>query len=78
MNATDGNATTRILGIDPGLNITGYGVVEFDGHKQVELVEAGVLRGGSSRKPLGRRLLDLQQAMADVIKALTPDVVAME
>lgn len=78
MTSTDGNPATRILGIDPGLNITGYGVVEFDGHRQVSLVEAGVLRGGNSKKPLGTRLLALQQGMTDVIKALQPNVVALE
>jgi crossover junction endodeoxyribonuclease RuvC len=34
----------RILGIDPGLNTTGYGVVELV-DRQVRLVEAGVVRG---------------------------------
>ena len=34
----------RILGIDPGLNTTGYGVIEV-ADRQVRLVEAGVVRG---------------------------------
>ena len=34
----------RVLGIDPGLNTTGYGVLDFVG-KQPRLVEAGVVRG---------------------------------
>ena len=34
----------RILGIDPGLNITGYGVLEVGGGR-IRLVEAGVIRG---------------------------------
>ncbi len=38
----------RVLGIDPGLNITGYGVLES--HAQtIKLVEAGVIRGGAAR-----------------------------
>ena len=36
--------THRILGIDPGLNITGYGVLEI-GDGPPQLCEAGVIRG---------------------------------
>ncbi len=70
--------TTRVLGIDPGLNITGYGVVEFDGRQQITVVEAGVLRGGSAKKELGQRLINLQTGLADVIQSLKPTQVAME
>ena len=34
----------RILGIDPGLNVTGYGVLDVAGNVP-RLVEAGVVRG---------------------------------
>ena len=44
----------RILGIDPGLNITGYGVLEFS-PAGVKLCEAGVIRG-RSKKSLTARL----------------------
>jgi len=33
----------RVLGIDPGLNITGYGILDVD-NGQVKVVEAGVIR----------------------------------
>ena len=35
--------TKRILGIDPGLNVTGYGVLDIAGNS-FNLVEAGVVR----------------------------------
>ncbi|MEM1304264.1 MAG: crossover junction endodeoxyribonuclease RuvC, partial [Planctomycetota bacterium] len=35
----------RILGVDPGLNVTGYGVVDAE-RQSIRLVEAGVVRGG--------------------------------
>ncbi len=35
---------SRVLGIDPGLNITGYGVLEIGGGPP-RLCEAGVVRG---------------------------------
>ena len=59
----------RILGIDPGLNITGYGVLEADGGR-LRLCEAGVVRGKSrglahqtaGRNPRGRGRSDCQLA----------------
>ena len=45
----------RILGVDPGLEITGYGVLE-PAAGGPRLVEAGVVRGGTSSVPLAERL----------------------
>ena len=44
-----------VLGIDPGLNTTGYGVLDF-ASRQPRLVEAGVVRGkrGASLAQSGR------------------------
>jgi crossover junction endodeoxyribonuclease RuvC len=68
----------RILGIDPGLNIAGYGVIETIG-KQVRLLEAGVIRGGSSKSgTLGERIELLYCGLEDVLESLKPDVVAVE
>ena len=40
----------RILGIDPGVNITGYGVLDQRANKLM-IVEAGVIRGGKAELP---------------------------
>ncbi len=66
----------RILGIDPGLNITGYGVLEADGG-QLRLCEAGVVRG-QSRRSLTARLLEIHQGVSEVIAGLQPGVMAVE
>ncbi len=66
----------KILGIDPGLNITGYGVLEIVGG-QPQLVEAGIVRG-KSRGSLTARLKQIHDGVADVIEALHPDVMALE
>jgi len=66
----------RILGIDPGLNITGYGVLEADGGR-LQLCEAGVVRG-KSRGSLTKRLLEIHVGLAEVIAGLKPDVMALE
>jgi len=67
----------RILGIDPGLNITGYGVIEIKGRRP-RVVEAGVIRGPSSRGDLGARLQVIHQAVQEVISALHPAQVSLE
>ncbi len=71
-------AATRVLGIDPGLNITGYGVVDYAATGDVALVEAGILRGGDAKLELGQRLKSLGDGLADVIASLHPTVVACE
>jgi crossover junction endodeoxyribonuclease RuvC len=66
----------RILGIDPGLNITGYGVlVVSDG--RLKLCEAGVIRG-HDRGSLTRRLVEIYDGVRDVIASLEPSVLALE
>ena len=66
----------RILGIDPGLNITGYGVLEADAGR-LRLCEAGVIRG-KSRGSLAKRLIEIHDGVAEVIAGLKPNVMALE
>ncbi len=67
-----------ILGIDPGLRITGYGVVEIATQKPT-LREAGVIRtddGGSF--DMASRLRSLYNGIVEVIDQFHPEVVAVE
>jgi crossover junction endodeoxyribonuclease RuvC len=66
----------RILGIDPGLNITGYGVLEVE-NGRLRLCEAGVVRG-KSRGSLTRRLVEIHEGVSEVIASLHPSVMAIE
>jgi crossover junction endodeoxyribonuclease RuvC len=66
----------RTLGIDPGLNTTGYAVVENRGGR-IELVEAGVIRG-RQRGSLPGRLKEIYDGVCDVIATLTPQALAIE
>lgn len=66
----------RIVGIDPGLNITGYAVIESAG-REVKLVEAGVVRG-KSKGSLAARLQEIYDGVRDVIAELKPTVMALE
>lgn len=81
MNAMTGiqeNQTNQktILGIDPGLNITGYGVVSVR-NSEISIVEAGVVRSKRSDS-LGQRLNSIHDGIDDVIQSLSPDCVALE
>jgi crossover junction endodeoxyribonuclease RuvC len=66
----------RILGIDPGLVATGFGVVERSGASLIHVVHGTVRPPRSS--PLAERLHCLYRALAQVIEEHRPDVVAIE
>jgi crossover junction endodeoxyribonuclease RuvC len=66
----------RILGIDPGLNTTGYGVVDF-ANRRPRLIEAGVVRGKKDAT-LAERVQEIHDGVADVIKSLQPELMAIE
>jgi crossover junction endodeoxyribonuclease RuvC len=66
----------RILGVDPGLNTTGYGVLECLGGK-LRLCEAGVVRG-RTRGSITARVAEIHRGMAEVIAELRPTVMAIE
>lgn len=66
----------RVLGVDPGLAITGYGVVESDGER-VRLVASSAIRT-PARVPLAQRLAQLYDEMAAVLAAHRPAVLAVE
>jgi len=66
----------RILGIDPGLHITGYGLLEATASRP-RLCEAGVVRG-PAKGPLAWRLGEIYQGVVEVIEATHPTVMAIE
>ena len=66
----------RVIGIDPGLNTTGYGVLEV-GPRGPRLIEAGVVRGGSD-KAMSRRVEAIHAGIAGLLAAVEPQAVAIE
>jgi len=69
-------AAVRILGVDPGLNITGYGVLEIT-RGSVRVCEAGVVRG-RTKGSLALRLVEIHEGLTDVITSLCPSTMAIE
>jgi crossover junction endodeoxyribonuclease RuvC len=66
----------RILGVDPGLRITGYGAIEL-GPRDARLIEAGVIAPDPG-DPLERRLGALYDELLAVVLATRPDVMVIE
>ncbi|MBX3245249.1 MAG: crossover junction endodeoxyribonuclease RuvC [Acidobacteria bacterium] len=66
----------RVLGIDPGSETLGWGVVEGTGSKYA-LVEFGTIRS-NSKMPFAERLLAVHKGLSDVIIRHTPDSVSVE
>jgi crossover junction endodeoxyribonuclease RuvC len=67
----------RALGIDPGLVVTGYGVLEQDG-SHIRLVEAGTIDSGDTQSPLQERLRRLFEELDQLLSDHEPDVMALE
>ncbi len=66
----------RILGIDPGLAATGFGVIEQN-HSSFAVVDYGVINT-LSRDPIGLRLKKIYDKITSLVKEFSPDVAAVE
>ena len=69
-------AAVRILGIDPGLGITGYGVLDKEG-SQLVYVASGRVRSNEAQ-PLAERLSTILLGLTEVIGTYAPVEVAVE
>jgi crossover junction endodeoxyribonuclease RuvC len=66
---------TRILGIDPGSRITGYGVIDIDGRSATH-VASGCIR--VQDRPLPERLKVIFEGVTAVVERHRPDEMALE
>lgn len=66
----------RILGIDPGTAITGFGVIDYDGHT-FKFVDAGVIRT-PKEQAMNERLLTVYDEMKELLEEFKPDVMSIE
>ncbi|WP_092617410.1 crossover junction endodeoxyribonuclease RuvC [Roseospirillum parvum] len=66
----------RILGLDPGLRVTGWGLIEAEGNRLAHR-GAGVLRIAEAA-PMAARLADLFEQVSDLIDGQAPHEVAIE
>ena len=66
----------RIIGIDPGLRNTGWGIIAQDGSKLSYVADGAV--HSDADKPLAERLLQIHVQLMDIIRAHEPDEAAIE
>ena len=71
-----GSNAIRILGIDPGLRATGYGLIEQRG-ASLAFVLCGAIKTGAD-KPLAERLAAIHRALTELIEKEQPDEAAIE
>jgi len=65
----------RILGLDPGSRITGYGVVDAGG-REVRYVASGCIRVGDGA--MAGRLLEIHRHVTELVDAYAPGEIAIE
>ena len=70
-------STKKVLGIDPGTGICGFGVVSFTTHKQPHMVTAGII-STPAHTPTADRLLDIYESLNQIIDETQPDEVSIE
>ncbi len=70
------NKNVRILGIDPGTGIVGFGVVDVN-RGSTKFVEAGVIRTPAHQED-SERLLTIYHDLKGIISQYKPDVMAVE
>ncbi len=66
----------RILGIDPGTGILGFGVIEFKNDK-AKIIDAGVIKT-PAHTPLDERLEDIYDSLGEIIQKTNPDSMSIE
>jgi len=67
----------RILGVDPGTGICGFGVIEVPKKGPLKLLDSGVI-STPPHTPLPDRLLDIFDSLHDIISEDKPDCISIE
>ncbi|MFH0800587.1 MAG: crossover junction endodeoxyribonuclease RuvC [Pseudomonadota bacterium] len=66
----------RVLGIDPGSTVTGYGIVELDGNS-IRHLDNGGIRPAAGQS-LAQRLGDIHSSLTSLIKTHRPNIAVVE
>lgn len=66
----------KILGIDPGMAIVGYSLIDYDG-ENVKLLHSGSIQTAKEQKE-SARLLEIFNDMTSIVEMYKPDVAAIE
>ena len=67
----------RIIGIDPGTGILGFGVIEVNARGNLKMITAGVITT-PAHTPLEDRLLEIFDGLTEIIAETNPEVMSIE
>jgi crossover junction endodeoxyribonuclease RuvC len=67
----------RVLGVDPGSRVCGYGVITVEGPRRYRYVECGVLTA-PPRAPAEARLGEIARSLVELVREVAPDALAVE
>jgi crossover junction endodeoxyribonuclease RuvC len=67
----------RVLGIDPGLRVTGFGIIEFT-HQRLKYIASGVVATDSTLQSTPERLGILFNGVSEIIDTYQPEYAAVE
>ena len=67
----------RIIGIDPGTGILGFGVIEVNARGNPKMITAGVITT-PAHTPLEDRLLEIFDGLTEIIAETNPEVMSIE
>ncbi len=68
----------RILGIDPGLRTTGFGVIEVDGHRLAYIASGTITTETAPSQPLPVRLKTIFDGVREITSRYAPDCASVE
>ena len=66
----------RVLGLDPGLRHTGWGVIDVDGNRLTHVADG--VASAPTDLPIGERLVVLFRQLGEVLERFRPDEAAVE
>ncbi len=66
-----------IIGIDPGTNVTGYGIIECEG-KKMKLIGCGVIKLGKAEISHPEKLKKIFERVSSLVKEFAPSEMALE
>jgi crossover junction endodeoxyribonuclease RuvC len=66
----------KVIGVDPGLQVSGYAVIEQN-RNELAIQDAGVIRADTTL-PLEKRLEQIYQDISVILKENQPDIMAVE
>jgi len=70
-------SNSRIIGIDPGTGILGFGVIDISSRGDLSMVDAGVIRTPANQAD-SDRLFTIYQEMTEIINDTKPNIMSVE